>query len=170
MCHHRSKAWTGTKICHLHTLWWWCARCCWWRTDRRSCSLGDKSPWNKTITHTEQVSPLSSCRDLMLQPTASLFGAVYLVCSISSLSSVCLIRVMSFELVFTPKNITESPANCEVINCSESLLYEPTTPKDKVCWELWVKRRLTTKWCPQRCLNLTIPPVIEAGIRSLCSW
>lgn len=31
---------------HLHTLLWWCAHCCWWRTGRCSCSLGDKLPWN----------------------------------------------------------------------------------------------------------------------------
>lgn len=36
------------RSCHLHTLWWWCAHCCWWRTGRCSCSLGDKSPWNQT--------------------------------------------------------------------------------------------------------------------------
>ena len=42
----------GIWSSHLHTLWWWRARCCWWRTDRRSCSLGDKSPWNKT-RHTQ---------------------------------------------------------------------------------------------------------------------
>lgn len=40
----RGKEWS----CHLHTLWWWCAHCCWWRTGRCSCSLGDKSPWNQT--------------------------------------------------------------------------------------------------------------------------
>lgn len=42
----QEKRGSGSSL-DLHTPWWWCERCCWWRTDRHSCSLGDKSPWEQ---------------------------------------------------------------------------------------------------------------------------
>lgn len=62
---------------HLHTLWWWCERCCWWRTDRRSCSLGDKSPWNNTHTHTDEGK---ESRSVNRMSESVEFRSVYLVC------------------------------------------------------------------------------------------